>query len=88
MEADVLRSTMRREKMKDRKRTGARIVRERRESRNSWWGVEGGGEEGEEAGLVDIVKAGCADAGVGAGAGACQWMADPVNMEISVVSIL
>jgi hypothetical protein len=64
MEADVLRSMMKREKMKDRKRTGARMVRVRRDSRDSWWGVEGRGEEGTEADLVGIVKVSCADADV------------------------
>jgi hypothetical protein len=59
MEADVLRSIMKREKTKDRKRTGARIVRETRDSRNSRWGAEGCGEGGEEADLVDIVKMKC-----------------------------
>jgi hypothetical protein len=53
---------MRREKMKDRKRTGANMVRERRDSRISRWGVEGCGREGEEADLIDIVEVSCADA--------------------------
>ncbi len=35
MDDDVLRSTIKREKMKDRKRTGARMVRERRDSLGS-----------------------------------------------------
>jgi hypothetical protein len=53
---------IRRENRKDRKRTGARMVRESSDSLVSWWGVDGRGEAGAEPGLVAIVEAGDASA--------------------------
>lgn len=58
MDGDVLRSMIRREKMKDRKRTGARMVRERKDSLGSWCCVVGElGVVGGEiclAGMVEV----------------------------------
>ncbi len=42
--------------MKDRKRTGPRIMRERRDSLGSWCGVEVEGDEGGEWDLAGIVE--------------------------------
>lgn len=61
IEEDVLRSMIRRENRKDRKRTGARMVRESSDSLVSWWGVDGRGEPGGGPGLVAIVEVGDAD---------------------------
>jgi hypothetical protein len=47
---------IRREKMKDTKRTGAKMVREMRDSLVSPYGVEGRGEDGGEAALVVILR--------------------------------